>query len=650
MSLLKVKNLSISFRTPHGDLKAVDDVSFEVRKGESLAIVGESGCGKSSLALAIMGLINRRHPSLDGEIIFDSRDLSRMNEKQMQDIRGNRIAMIFQDPMTSLNPYLPIGIQIAESQCFHRGTNKKTALNNAADLVERVGIPDGRNKINRYPHEFSGGMRQRALIASALSCSPELLIADEPTTALDVTIQAQILSMIQREIKARELSLLIITHDLGVVANICDRVLVMYAGGIVEEGNVKTIYSSPSHPYTHALLNSVPRMDSDSSIPLPYLEGQPPNLIDFEPKGCVFAPRCAFVQGKCWSEIPKPRKIDRGGQYCCHFELDLKTSLSKNIKGNLPNVPDASKVVVSENSNSGKVTIENEPPCMDNAILSVENLTVKYTVAKRFDFLNRTHQVLAVDDVSLRLKEGRVLGIAGESGSGKSTLVRAIAGLIKPSSGKIFYWNRELNSMSRPEFHSIRQEIQLIFQDPYASLNPRMKAWQIIAEPLLNFGQAKSCNAKSLAIELMEVVGLSPTMAHRYPHEFSGGQRQRICIARSLAPRPKLILCDEPVSALDVSVQAQIINLLKDLQKKFNLSMIFISHDLNVVRQISDSVAIMYKGKIVEHAQSDEIYLRAKHPYTRELINSIPIPDPTVRTDMIDKNGLKESMDEFSVP
>lgn len=533
-SILKVDNLHISFQSKEEEFDAVRGVSFEVKKGETLGIVGESGSGKSVTARSIMRLLPSPPSYMkEGEITFLGENLAEKTEKEMESIRGRDIGMIFQDPMTSLNPTIRIGNQIAESLMKHQDLTREQAKKEAIDILKQVGIRNSEERYSQYPHEFSGGMRQRVMIAIALACRPTLLIADEPTTALDVTIQKQILNVMKHMQERFGTSIILITHDLGVVAGMCDAVVVMKEGEIVERGTTEEIFASPRHPYTKKLLNALPRLD--------------------EPK--------------------KPKK-------------DRSTD---------------------------------KPPLLDVSSLR-----------QHFD-LGKGHTLKAVDDISFFIREGETLGLVGESGSGKSTTGRAILRLNEPTGGVVTYEGMSVNGMTKREMKAMRRHMQMIFQDPYASLNPRFKVMDIIGQALDIHGLCKTKQDRKRRVEeLLELVGLQPDHAKRYPHEFSGGQRQRIGIARALAVEPKFIVCDEPLSALDVSIQAQIVELLQDLQKRLGLTYLFIAHDLSMVKHISDRVAVMYAGKIVELAESEELYTNPHHPYTQSLLSAIPIPDPTI--------------------
>lgn len=536
-SILRVNNLSVTFRTRDQEVQAVRGVSFEVGKGETLGIVGESGSGKSVTARSVMRLL-ASPPSYvqEGDVIFLGNNLADYSEKEMESIRGRDMGMIFQDPMTSLNPTLKIGEQISESLIKHRKLSRKEAKEEAIELLKLAGIRHSELRYEQYTHEFSGGMRQRVMIAIALACRPALLIADEPTTALDVTIQAQILSLMKTMQERFGTSIILITHDLGVVAGMCDRVVVMKDGEIVESGTVEEIFAQPRHPYTLKLLNALPRLGEKKK--------------------------------------PKPAPL-----------------VSAGAGSALP-------------------------------LLEVKSL-------KQYFDLGKGTILKAVDDISFQIQEGETLGVVGESGSGKSTTGRAILRLHQPTGGNVYYQGIPVNRLSPAEMKTMRRYMQMIFQDPYASLSPRLKVEDIIGEALDVHRLAGSrAERRKRVEELLDMVGLDPAFARRYPHEFSGGQRQRIGIARALAVEPKFIVCDEPLSALDVSIQAQVVKLLEELQQRLGLTYLFIAHDLSMVKHISDRVAVMYMGKIVELAESEELYANPQHEYTKSLLAAIPVPDP----------------------
>ncbi|WP_112662605.1 ABC transporter ATP-binding protein [Microvirga flavescens] len=561
-SLLSVRSLSVEF----GSFRAVNEVSFDVQPGKTLAIVGESGSGKSVTSLAIMRLTDYTGGRIaGGEILFrpssgEPLDLVKASDDRLRQIRGNEIAMIFQEPMTSLNPVFTIGNQIAETLILHEGLSSRDARLRAKELLQKVRLPDADRLLDRYPHQLSGGMRQRVMIAMALACRPKLLIADEPTTALDVTIQAQILNIIRDLQQEMGTAVIFITHDMGVVAEMADDVVVMWKGNKVEEAPVREIFAAPKHPYTRALLSAVPRLGSLKGEPLP--KRTPVTVMD-------------------------------GGE---------------------PKLVGETRV--QDTANYAK------------PILEVEKLTTRFDVGKTF--LGRvTHRVHAVEEVSFQIYPGETLALVGESGSGKSTIGRTLQQLIEPTSGMVRFEGRDMNAMSHGERRRLRQQIQYIFQDPFASLDPRHTVGYSIAEPIVVHGLIKDRKAIDRRVqELLEQVGLRPEHAKRYPHEFSGGQRQRVCIARALASDPKLIIADESVSALDVSIQAQIVNLLMELQEKRGLSYLFITHDMAVVEKISHRVAVMYLGQIVEIGTRQAVFENPQHSYTRKLLSAVPIADP----------------------
>ena len=537
--LLQVRDLRVSFITGEQEFEAVKGVSFHVNEGETVGIVGESGSGKSVTARSIMRLLPSPPSFLkDGKIEFQGKNLITQTENQMEAIRGKDISMIFQDPMTSTNPTIRIGDQIAEGIIKHQGLSKKEAYLKTIELLKLVGIINSEERYNQYPHEFSGGMRQRVMIAMALACNPSLLIADEPTTALDVTIQAQILSLMKEMQQRFGTSIILITHDLGVVAGMCDRVVVMKEGEVVEHGTTEEIFANPQHPYTKRLLNALPKLH--------------------EPK--------------------QPKELP---------------NLSPDLNMNVP-------------------------------LVEVKN------ISKHFE-LTKGNVLKAVNDLSLQIFPGETLGLVGESGSGKSTTGRTLLQLHEPTDGEVLYKGVPVSRLTKNELKSMRRHMQIIFQDPYSSLNPRKKVLDIIGEALDVHKLSPSKEARRARVEeLLELVGLKKEHALRYPHEFSGGQRQRIGIARALAVEPQFIVCDEPLSALDVSIQKQVVDLLKDLQQRLGLTYLFIAHDLSMVKHISDRVAVMYGGKIVELAESEELYANPQHPYTKMLLDSIPIPDPAI--------------------
>ncbi|GHC70205.1 ABC transporter ATP-binding protein [Limoniibacter endophyticus] len=562
-SLLSVKDLRVSFKGDSGWSPVVHDISFNIEAGKTVAIVGESGSGKSVTSLALMRLLQAGASRIEGEIRFDGKVLNQLPEAGMRALRGNEIAMIFQEPMTSLNPSLTIGFQLAEVLMTHRGMTRAQAEAEAVRLMERVRIPSAASRVKDYPHRLSGGMRQRVMIAMALACKPKLLIADEPTTALDVTIQAQILDLIRELQREEGMSVLFITHDMGVVAEIADETIVMLHGRIVEQGLTEEVFGKPEHPYTRALLSAVPKLGSMSGEPI-------------------------------------PKKFE---------EIDRTTGLPIAK-------PDEAAAA--------------QPDPAQKAVLEVVNLR-KYFDIHTGIFRRVSGRVHAVENVSFDIRPGETLALVGESGCGKSTTGRAIMRLSDPTGGEIRLNGENILKLDDNGFRPHRRSMQLIFQDPFASLNPSMKVGDAIAEPMIAHGIMSGKAARERVSELLHQVGLDPSAAERFPHEFSGGQRQRIAIARALSLRPKLIVADEAVSALDVSIKAQVINLMLDLQKELGLAFLFISHDMAVVERVSHRVAVMYLGEIVEIGNRADIFGNPQHPYTKRLLSAVPVPDPARR-------------------
>lgn len=603
-SLLSIKNLHVSFQTHAGKVSAVRGVDLSVEKGETLAIVGESGSGKSVTSKAIMGLLPVQNASIDqGEIWFEDRNLLTLKNKEMKKIRGSEIAVISQDPMTALNPTMKVGKQVIESAIKHRNLGKKESNKLALELFELVGIPNPETRLNQYPHEFSGGMRQRVVIAMALACNPKLLIADEPTTALDVTIQAQILDLLKNIQEKMGTSIIFITHDLGVVANIADSVAVMYAGKIVEKGTVEEIFHHPTHPYNWGLLNSMPNLDTKGK--LYSIPGSPPDLMN-PPKGDAFASRNEFALAIDYEKQPPMFQIS-----------DTHSAASWLLHSQAPKIEfiKQKNEVLSEEETIHKESEDKQ------ALLEVKNL-------KKHFKLQSKQTLKAVDGINIEIKKGETLGLVGESGCGKSTIGRTLMGLYEPTDGEVIYDNVSLTKKNKKNF---TRKIQMIFQDPYASLDPRKKVEDIIAEGIDIHQLARSKKERKERVEeLLEIVGLQPDHASRYSHEFSGGQRQRIGIARALAVDPELIIADEPISALDVSIQAQVVNLLMKLQAERGLTFLFIAHDLSMVKYISDRIGVMYLGGMVELAGAEELYENPLHPYTQALLSAVPIPDPVI--------------------
>ena len=628
--LLSVQNLKTHFRTPEGLARAVDGISFDIKPNEIFALVGESGCGKSVTALSIIQLIAQPAGFIaDGAIYYKGQDITRLSEVDKRKIQGNDIAMVFQEPMTSLNPVFTIGNQISEAIQEHQNLRGVAARNAAIQMLDLVGIPEPAARYDEYPHQMSGGMKQRVMIAMALSCRPGLLIADEPTTALDVTIQAQILELIQRLQQELQMAVLLITHDLGVVANIADRVAVMYAGKIAEMGTWQQLYETPQHPYTVKLLESTPARDKRGTE-LHTISGRVPKATEYN-DGCRFADRCPKVMDGCDTIVPTLHAVNGSAHsVACHL-------YNPEPPFNAIRVPTTKLELETEVDQHSEGTAA-QPTAM-HPQLQVKDLCVHYPIQKGI-FKRTVGYVYAVDDVTLDIPRGKTLALVGESGSGKTSFGKAILRLGVPVKGDLVYDGVNIATTTRQQMHPYRKRMQIIFQDPYASLNPRMPVGAIIQEGMQAHGIGTSDEERQTQVaELMRRVGLSPDMVSRYPHEFSGGQRQRIGIARCLAINPEFIVCDEATSALDVSVQAQILNLLKSLQVDFNLTYLFITHNLSVVEYFADEVAVMYLGRIVERGTTEEIFDSPKHPYTRALLSAVPKMDKQTGVEKIRLEG-----------
>ena len=620
MPLLEVSDLTTEFVTDDGVVRAVDGVSFTLEPGQTLGIVGESGSGKSVTCLTIMGLNERRNSRSTGRAVFKGEDLLTVRQDRLRAIRGNEIAMIFQDPLTSLNPVRTIGHQLREAVLLHNDVSRSEADKRALERLREVGIPNAERRMDAYPHQFSGGMRQRVMIAMALVNNPDLLIADEPTTALDVTTQAQILELMKRLQDVYGSAIIMITHDLGVVAEIADEVVVMYAARVAERASADALFGRPEHPYTWGLMRSLPRAGSHDER-LVQIPGQPPSLLN-PPSGCRFHPRCPHVFDRCIDETPELRPAATGGGHVRACFLSQGARLTESAAA--ATLARRSGVSPAQTSSARAA-----PPLPHaDALLIVDGLSMHFPVTKGVFVRRQIGSVQAVDDLSFSVRSGETLGIVGESGCGKSTLARCIIRLLEPTGGHVIFEGQDITHLSRRDLRPVRRDMKIVFQDPQGALNPRKRVRDIIAEPLEVQGVGTPRERGVRVREMLEVVGLNPEHYNRFPHEFSGGQRQRIGIARALAVKPKLVICDEPVSALDVSVQAQVLNLLKDLQGEFGLTYIFIAHDLNVVRHISDRVMVMYLGKLAELAPSRDLYDTPRHPYTGALLSAIPIADP----------------------
>lgn len=615
--LLEVKNLTTEFHLNGSKVKAVNEVSYYIDEGEIVCFVGESGSGKSVTQMSGLQLI----PSppgkiIGGQVIYNGIDLLQFDQEseEIRNIRGREIGFVFQEPMTSLNPVLTVGEQIMESVMLHLKLSRSEARKRAIEMLQKVGIPDAQLRVDDYPHQFSGGMRQRIMIAMVLSVNPKILIADEATTALDVTTQAQILEMLRDIVKRTNTSLVIVTHNLGIVARYAERIYVMYAGRIVEEGTVKELFSNPRHPYTEGLINAVPRLDDPKNKKLVPIDGTPPNLANLNTDQCPFLPRCKYRTEKCYhSPAPKLERVRNNHFVACYSDITKSEVLMKEKLSH----KNTENTELQKNNNN-------------EVLLEVRGMKVYFPITKGI-LQRKVADIKAVDDVSFFIRKGETLGLVGESGCGKSTIARTIMRLNQATAGQIKFKNKDISKMTKKELGLLHREIAMIFQDPFGSLNPRQTAESIVGEPLIIHKLVRNKQEYDRRVdELFYMVGLNPSLKKRLPHEFSGGQRQRIGIARALASNPSLIVCDEAISALDVSIQAQIINLLEELKEKLELSYLFIAHDLSVVRHISDRIIVMYLGKVVEEGDWQTIYNNPKHPYTKTLLDAVPIPDPEV--------------------
>jgi oligopeptide/dipeptide ABC transporter ATP-binding protein len=621
VSTLEITNLSTHIRLSKSVVQAVGNVDLSIEPGETLGLVGESGCGKSMTGLSIMGLLPAGGEIVGGSIKLDGRELVGLPDAELRKIRGNDIAMIFQDPLTSLDPTKTIGYQVAEPVRLHKGASRAAATEQAKEMLSLVGLPRPAERLGDYPHQLSGGLRQRVMIAMALTCQPKLLIADEPTTALDVTIQAQILTLLD-ELKDRlGMAMLLITHDMGVIAGHADRVQVMYAGRMVEAAGTGDLFAHMRHPYTHALLASIPRLSQDSSQRLLSIGGLPPDLSD-PPPGCRFAPRCGRATDRCRAQEPPLTGETAQHLFSCWHPVDGPpgTDVADGAAARISEI--------SERPGSSGMPGADGGPALRTPLLDVRELVKEFPVTAGAILQRRIASVHAVSNVSFTVAAGETFGLVGESGCGKTTIGRVVVALERPNAGSVLLAGRDISALGRSELRRQRRDMQLMFQDPYSSLDPRMRVGSIIREPMTIQHVGTGRQQQQRVFELLDEVGLPRSAVERYPHEFSGGQRQRIGLARALTLSPKLIVADEPVSALDVSIRAQVLNLMKRLQADHGLTYIVISHDLAVVKYMADRIGVMYLGKLVEMGPADDIYQRAAHPYTAGLIATIPVPDP----------------------
>jgi peptide/nickel transport system ATP-binding protein len=634
--LLQIEDLRTDIRLRSATVHALDGVSLTVEAGECLGIVGESGSGKTMTALSVMQLLPPGGHIVDGKITLAGQEISALSDDGMRRVRGNEVGMIFQDPMTSLNPTMTVGEQIAETVLLHRGADKKTALARAVEVLGLVGMPRPAERISNYPHQLSGGMRQRVMIAMALACEPKLLIADEPTTALDVTIQKQILELIDDLRKRLGMAVILVTHDLGVIAGRADRAAVMYAGQVVETTSTLRLFANPRHPYTEALFGALPEKAVDGTERLYSIPGMPPDLTS-PPSACRFAARCQYAQDKCREDEPELEGDSWDHAFRCFFPVGHAEDSQ------------AAELKVSQAPHTRHQRAE-VPADGDGVLLRADGLVKNFSVTAGAVLQRKVGEVSAVADVSFSIRPGQTFGMVGESGCGKTTIGRLIAGLERATGGSIMLDGEDLVKLSRRERRRRSPKIQLMFQDSYASMDPRMRVGPILREPLAiqRVGSRQEQRQKIAAI--LDEVGLPRAAVDRYPHEFSGGQRQRLGLARALILRPKLVIADEPVSALDVSIQAQILNLMLDLQRDLGLTYLFISHDLSVVRYLSDTIGVMYLGKMVEIGPADDVYYRPVHPYTRGLIDTVPVADPAVAQAREDKGVAGELPSAINPP
>ena len=649
--LLEVDDLKTRIRLRSGTVHAVDGLSFDVEAGETVGVVGESGCGKTMAAMSIMRLLPRGGFIAGGQIRLNGRDLVPISNEQMRKVRGDDIGIVFQDPMTSLNPTMTIGRQIAEAVSIHRDVSSDAAMRRAIETLEMVGLPRPSERVRDYPHQLSGGLRQRVMIAMALACEPKLLIADEPTTALDVTIQAQILRLLDQLKRELGMGIVLITHDMGVIAGRADRVVVMYAGRKVEAADTVALFRDVRHPYTEALLASIPKPDQDKTQPLYSIPGLPPDLRR-PPLSCRFAPRCAFATDRCRTEDPPLGGEDPSHPYACFHPRHSSAEEMGELGASLLARAERNQALVGAYGRELELLgsadrapaasardVNGKPP--SEHILEFRDVTREFTITAGAILRKRIGTLHAVSGVGLEIKRGETFGLVGESGCGKTTLGRMGVALDTPTTGQVLFNGVDLGALKGGELRKLRRDLQFMFQDPYASLDPRMRVKEIIAEPLDIAGRGSAADRIGTVRRLLDEVGLGHDAIGRYPHEFSGGQRQRIGLARALALNPQVIVADEPVSALDVSIQSQILNLMKRVQASHGLTYIVISHDLSVVRYMADRIGVMYLGKLVEIGRGDDIYSSPAHPYTAGLVESIPVPNPEVARELGGKVAVR---------
>jgi len=623
--ILEVDGLAISYKTRRGDVPAVRDVSFEIMRSEAHSIVGESGCGKSTVAFGIVNFLGRNGKIVGGRILFQGRDLVGRSQEELRKLRGDRIAMVYQDPMQALNPSMRLGDQMAEVLIVHRKMKKAAAEERCLQMLERVYMADPASVMRRYPHQISGGQQQRVVIAMALLNDPALLIMDEPTTALDVTVEAAVLDLIAELQQEFATAIMYISHNLGVVARVSQRVGVMYAGELVERSTVEEVYLHPHHPYTQGLIRCVPRLGADkSSSYLHPIRGRVPSPANLPP-GCVFEPRCDYARPECCSRRPPMREVSPGHWVRCFFAEEVAQ------QARLP------QDALVEALAAARATPADRP------ILRVEGARTYYEVPSKRLIGGGKQQVKAVDDVSLEVFPGETFGIVGESGCGKTTLVRTIIGLERPTDGAFEFMGFDIRTPLAKRDLALIRNLQMVFQNPDSTLNPSFSVGAQIARPLRRFKVVPKSEVRQEVIRLLNLMKLGEAYYDRLPQQLSGGEKQRVGIARAIAGRPELVLCDEPVSALDVSVQAAVLNLLMDIQKQLGTTLVFIAHDLSVVRFLCDRIAVMYLGQIAEIGSAEAIYAPPYHPYTEALLSAVPIPDPRVEQKHVRLSGTVPS-------
>jgi peptide/nickel transport system ATP-binding protein len=623
--VLNIEGLHIAYDTPAGEIRAVSNVSFRVRQGETVGIVGESGCGKSTIAFGVVNFLGTNGRITDGSIEFQGRELVGCPHRELREIRGNRISMVYQDPMQALNPVLRIGDQLIEVLIVHQRISKDSAWEQSIEMLEKVYMPDPDIVMNRYPHQLSGGQQQRVVIAMAMLNRPALLIMDEPTTALDVTVEAVVLDLVDELKQEFNTGIIYITHNLGVIARVSDHLNVMYAGEFVERGSIREIFANPVHPYTRGLLHCVPRLETSSRMSRLYnIKSRVPSLSERPEDTCIFAPRCQYAQDRCYAGHPEIEEFSSGHDVRCWYGRETKVQ---------PLVQQsAEEAVRAEAGNAG-----NEP------ILKAEHLRIYYEQESRSVLsligLGKREFIKAVDDITLQIMRGETLGVVGESGCGKSTLAKGIIGLEKISGGGAEFLQFDLSEPLAGRALDLVKDIQMVFQNPDATLNPSFVVGRQIARPLKRFRSVAGNRVRSEVDRLLQAVRLNPNYYSRFPRQLSGGEKQRVAIARALASRPELMICDEPVSALDVSVQAAVLNLLKDIQAETGNTIMFIAHDLSVVRFFAGFIIVMYLGQIAEYGPTESIFTLPYHPYTEALLSAVPIPDPDAQERRIRLSG-----------